>query len=260
MKKNQISDDGAVLKADFACLTDKGKVRANNEDNVAIDAALGLAVVADGMGGHNAGELASSLAVGTMKETLADMARGEIPYMAIDPDLSQEANQLSYAASAANLQILSDKCPENQGMGTTLTAVLVRGRKGTIIHIGDSRIYLLRDQALTQLTNDHSLVAEHVRSGVLTELEARQSTLQNILTRALGINADIMLDVEELELKAGDKLLLCTDGINKVVSNEQIRQVMIAKAEPGDICKELVDMSLAAGAPDNVTVAVVNLY
>ncbi len=260
MKKKQNSYNPAdSFKVEFVSLTDKGKVRANNEDNVLVDEALGFAVVADGMGGHNAGELASSLAVNTMRDTLRELESGEIAYMEIDAELSREANLLSYAASAANLQILSDKSPANQGMGTTLTALLVRNRKGTIIHIGDSRIYLLRENVLTQLTNDHSLVAEHVRSGVLTEQEARQSSLQNILTRALGINSDIMLDVEELDLKAGDKLLLCTDGINKVVTNEQIGSVMAAKANGKAICQTLVDMTLAGGAPDNVTVASVIL-
>lgn len=248
-----------MLKADFACLTDRGRARANNEDCAAINPELGLAAVADGMGGHNSGELASSLAINTLHDTLKDLAAGTVPYMEIDPELSREANQLSYAASAANLQILNDKNPQNQGMGTTLTAILVRGNKGTIIHIGDSRIYLLRDDSLTQLTNDHSLVAEHVRSGVLTELEARQSTLQNILTRALGINADIMLDVEELELKNGDKLMLCTDGLNKVVTNEQIGQVMLAEQQGDEICRKLVELALEGGAPDNVTVATVLL-
>jgi protein phosphatase len=188
------------------------------------------------------------------------MISGAAETVQIDADLSKEANQLSLAASEANLKILSDKNPQNKGMGTTLSAILIKDRRAVLVHVGDSRIYLLRHNVLTQLTADHSLVAEHVRNGILTEEEARKSSLQNILTRAMGISPTILLDVEELEIKPGDKILLCTDGLNKVVTDAEIIKVLIETDSAAIICKTLTDAALLAGAPDNVTVAAILVH
>ena len=248
-----------TLIPQFAYLTDKGKVRDNNEDSVIVDESLGLAAVADGMGGHNAGELASSLAVKILRETIAALKKGEIAVKHPDERLSEAANKIHFAAHEANDTIYntSIKQTENRGMGTTLSAVLVEGNAAAITHIGDSRIYLLREDAFTQLTNDHSLVMEQVRKGIMTKEEAEVSTMQNILTRAMGISKTIKIDAGELTVVPDDLLLICSDGLFKAIKEASIQNIMSSGLPLPDMCRKLVDMALDNGGPDNVTVAAI---
>jgi protein phosphatase len=251
--------DMDTLIPQFACITDKGKVRDNNEDNVIVDEELGLAAVADGMGGHNAGELASSLAVKTLREALISLKSGAMEVKNPDTRLSAAANLIHFAAHEANDTIYSTsiKQTESRGMGTTLSAVLVEGNAAAIAHIGDSRIYLLREDNMTQLTNDHSLVMEQVRKGIMTREEAETSTMQNILTRAMGISKSIKIDAGELSVIDGDILLICSDGLFKAVKEMPIQKVLASETTIAQMCVQLVNMALENGGPDNVTVAII---
>jgi len=246
------------LLPEFSYLTDKGKVRENNEDSVLVDEELGLAAVADGMGGHSAGELASSMAVRMLKENIKSIARNEAANKTAEGHISP-ANILHFAATQANTSIYetSLRQSDKKGMGTTLSAVLLGADKASIVHIGDSRVYLFREGKLVQLTNDHSLVMEQVRKGLMTKEEAEMSTMQNILTRALGIHKTMKIDVGEVTVRAGDVLLLCSDGLFKVVKEPVIRSVLAASSSALLMCKMLVGHALQGGGPDNVTVAVV---
>lgn len=244
------------LKIEFSALSDTGKARKNNEDNYTLVPGLDLAIVADGMGGHNSGEVASSLAVKVTRENYESMRRTGMKPNPYNEKVSLETNQLGWAVQMANSVIYEagSATPENKGMGTTLSAVLLARTRLCIAHIGDSRVYLFRDGAMHQLTEDHSLVMEHVRKGLLTKAQAEASPLQNILTRALGTQRTPAVDLAETELKEADRVLLCTDGLFKAVKEDIIRQMI--KAEPDDTraCAEMVRAANEAGGPDNVTV------
>lgn len=244
------------LKISFAYLSDPGKVRKNNEDNALVAEELSLGIVADGMGGHSCGEVASDLAVKVTKEKFESMLTTGMKPSRYDDKLLLETNQLGFAVQLANSVVYEagNASPDKKGMGTTLSAVLLRGNRLCIAHIGDSRIYLLRAGELTQLTEDHSLVMEHVRKGRMTKEEAEKSPLQNILTRALGTQKQPPIDLLEIEAREGDRVLLCSDGLFKPLPESRIKEIMLA--EPGDaaLCARLVEAANANGGPDNITV------
>lgn len=246
------------LKLAFAAASDKGKVRQNNEDSFLLEPALDMALVADGMGGHKSGEVASQLAVKVTRDKYDSMRATGMKPAQYNEKFSLESNQLGFAVQLANSVIYEagNSGPENKGMGTTLSAALLNDKRLCIAHIGDSRIYMLRGGALQQLTEDHSLVMDHVRKGLLTREQAETSPLQNILTRALGAQKAPAVDLVEVELEEGDRLLLCSDGLFKAVKETAIAELL--KAEPNDqkACDSLVAAANANGGPDNVTVAI----
>ncbi len=244
------------LKLEFSALSDTGKTRKNNEDSYTLVPELDLAIVADGMGGHNSGEVASSLAVKVTRENYESMRRTGMKPNPYNDKVSLETNQLGCAVQMANAVIYEagSAAPENKGMGTTLSSALLARARLCIAHIGDSRIYLIRDGEMQQLTEDHSLVMEHVRKGLLTKEQAEASPLQNILTRALGTQRTPAVDLAEAELKEGDRLLLCTDGLFKAVKESIIRQMVKAEPDDAKACSEMVRAANEAGGPDNVTV------
>jgi len=247
-----------TLKLIFAALTDIGKARKNNEDNYLLDPKLGLAIVADGMGGHNAGEVASSLAVKVTRDKFESMKNTDMKPAQYNEKLSLESNQLGFAVQLANSVIYEagNSGTENKGMGTTLTAALLCRTRLCIAHIGDSRAYLFRNGALRQLTEDHSLVMDHVRKGLLTKEQAEVSPLQNILTRALGAQKTPAVDLIETALDEGDRLLLCTDGLFKAVKEAALGEVLKSQPDDKKACEALVSMANANGGPDNVTVVI----
>ncbi|MFH1620044.1 MAG: Stp1/IreP family PP2C-type Ser/Thr phosphatase [bacterium] len=249
------------LKPEFAARTDQGRSREKNEDSLLIDAQLGLVAVADGMGGHNSGELASSLAVKVLRERFESMSSGRIKPPAYNDEFSLETNQMAFAAQLANdiIYEAAGSMAENKGMGTTLSAALVRSGKLFIAHVGDSRIYLLRAGTFEQITRDHSLVMDQVRKGLITKQQAETSSLQNILTRALGTQKTIKIDMHERELKDGDRIFLCTDGLFKALPEERIAGVLAQKTDDAAVCEIMVDEANAAGGPDNITVACVTV-
>ena len=237
--------------------TDPGCVRKNNEDNVLVDPELGLLVVADGMGGHNSGEVASDLAAKTILEYARKMLGG---MKSLVPDgraeLTPRGRQLEFFVKAANTLIYEKgrAFPKDAGMGTTVVAALADRKSMTVAHVGDSRLYLFRHGRLQQLTEDHSLVGEQVKRGQITSDEAARSHLQNILTRALGAEEDVMVDVAEHPLLPGDLVLLATDGLSKMVSDEEIERELAQGGTPKQLVETLIAKSRAAGGVDNISV------
>lgn len=244
------------FKIEFAAASDMGKVRKNNEDNFLLAPELELAIVADGMGGHNSGEVASSLAVKVTRDKFESMLQTGMKPNPYNDKVSLEANQLGFAVQLANSVIYEagTAAADNKGMGTTLSAGLLNKTRLSIAHIGDSRIYLFRGGAMQQLTEDHSLVMEHVKKGLLTREQADVSPLQNILTRALGTQKTPAVDMVETELAEGDRLLFCTDGLFKAVKENILQEMLKAQPDNAKACAELIAAANAAGGPDNITV------
>ena len=246
------------LKLEFSAATDPGKVRANNEDSYLLAPEIELAIVADGMGGHNSGEVASSLGVKVTRDRFESMSSTGLKPKQYDSKLSLETNQLGFAVQLANSVIFEagNSSTNSKGMGTTLTAALFKSPRLCVAHIGDSRAYLLRGDKMTQITEDHSLVMEHVRSGLLTKEQAEVSPLQNILTRALGAQKTPAVDLLETELAEGDRVLMCTDGLFKAVKEHEIFEAV--KAQPDDLkaCGTLVTAANVNGGPDNITLII----
>ncbi|MDR3589784.1 MAG: Stp1/IreP family PP2C-type Ser/Thr phosphatase [Negativicutes bacterium] len=223
--------------------TDIGKVRETNEDSYI--SASPLFAVADGMGGHVAGEIASRLATDTLNQYVANHA-GEPVSAALLETAIHEANSLIFR--------LAQEKSECAGMGTTITAVYVSGSKIFWGHVGDSRLYLLRGDELRQITDDHSLVGALVRSGSISKEEAHTHPQRNILTRAVGTDEHVKVDSGEIDLVPGDSLLLCTDGLTTMVRDEDIQQGLSAGPADGDACMEaLVAAANTAGGYDNIT-------
>ncbi|OGS68979.1 MAG: hypothetical protein A3J79_06935 [Elusimicrobia bacterium RIFOXYB2_FULL_62_6] len=247
------------FKTEICFLSDVGKMRKNNEDSALVDNPLGLAIVADGMGGHSSGEVASQLAVKVTRDKFGDMQRTGLKPGSYDEKYSLEANQLGFAVQLANSVIYEagNSTPENKGMGTTLSSLLLNREKVSIAHIGDSRIYLLRDGVLEQITEDHSLVMDHVRKGLLTVEQAEKSPLQNILTRALGAQKTPQVDLKEIDVFEKDRFLLCTDGLFKAVQEDKIAELLKENADNQKACEALVTEANNNGGPDNVTVVIV---
>jgi protein phosphatase len=248
------------MKLLAAALTDPGLVRKNNEDACLADDATGLLVVADGMGGHAAGEVASGLAVDVVREQVAlGLRTGLFPAVEGSPlHLSKRARLLHAAVALANEAVFraSRERVERNGMGTTIVALLANGRRISLAHVGDSRAYLFRAGEFRPLTRDHSFVEEQVARGAMTREEAERSDAKNVLTRALGIAATVDVDVSEPLVKGGDVVLLCSDGLSKMVEDKEIARLLDGLSDPVQMCNNLVKLSLDRGGRDNVTVAV----
>ena len=250
------------MRMDAYGRTDIGKVRKRNEDSFIIDPEIRLLVVADGMGGHSSGDVASRMAVETvrdaMKRFFSDGAR--VPILGkVDPKASESANRLAASVRLSN-QIIYETArskPQHQGMGTTIDCVLIHQDGAAIAHVGDSRVYLVRNDALNQLTEDHSLLGEQKKQGTLAAGEGAR--LQNILTRALGVDADTEVDIIETDLRPGDFLVACTDGLNKVVPDSRILETVGRMKTPKMIAEHLVDLANAGGGVDNTTVVVARM-
>lgn len=237
-----------------AARSDTGRVRDSNEDSLLDRPDAGLFAVADGMGGHAAGEVASRIAVEALEEALAGGDGGEDDDDGGGPP---SGDRVAQAIRAANRRILedADRNPERAGMGTTLTA-LALGEAGRwrIGHVGDSRAYVLREGALRQLTTDHSWVGRRVDAGELTKEEARRHPMSSVLERALGTAREVEVDVEEGEARPGDLYLLCSDGLTDTLPDAEIRSIL-REAEGLDAAADrLVHAANEAGGPDNVTV------
>ena len=236
------------MKLKWGATTDVGMVRQQNEDDYCADE--NLFVVADGMGGHNAGEVASALAIATVRSG----ARGGIFTPAQFRELVQQANTAIYTAS------LDDNT--QSGMGTTLTALaVVPGEEPTVLiaNVGDSRTYLFRNNILTRLSVDHSYVQELVNEGIITPEEARVHPRRNIVTRAMGIDRNVQVDVFQNTVRTGDRLLLCSDGLVDEVSDADIAQILREHTHPQETAEALVMVANANGGRDNTTVIVVDV-
>ncbi len=245
------------MKAVCFGLTDVGRRRDNNEDAMLVDEPAGLFAVADGMGGHAAGEIASRIAV----ETLAEVARrgGE----GRDARRFEDAaRRLEDAVAEANRRICEsiEEHEELRGMGTTLVTLLALDDRAVIAHVGDSRAYLLRDGQLRRLTSDHSWVNEQVRRGLLSDDDAQRHPMRNIVTRALGSRSDVSADLAVEPMRGGDVFLLCSDGLNTMLSDAEIQQALLRhRTDPKAACRALVDAANTHGGEDNTTVVVVSV-
>jgi PPM family protein phosphatase len=242
-------------------VTDVGRVRANNEDCYRIVPGMNLFVLSDGMGGEAHGEIASALAVETVvKHCLEAKDNPVAPFFGkSQAGLGDNARRLTSAVHLANRRVFesAEAHPEQKGMGATLTVAWIDGSKLSIAHIGDSRAYLLRNGGLQQLTSDHSLVAEQVRRGILTMAEAEQSDMQSVLLRALGSHPEIEVDAEEHEVFPRDVLLLCSDGLTRMVTEPEIAGTLQAEPDPTKSAEKLVELANERGGADNITVVVV---
>ncbi len=244
-------------------VTDVGRVRTNNEDCYKIVEPLNLFVLSDGMGGEAHGEIASAMAVETVVKHCLDIEANPAAKVVgpVQPNWSARTKRLSTAIHLANKNIFksAEENPDQRGMGATLTAAWIDGAKLSIAHVGDSRAYLLRGGSLLQLTRDHSLVAEQVRRGILTSAEAEESDMQSVLLRALGAQAEIEADVEEHTLFPRDVVLLCSDGLTRMVTDPEIAGTLQAETNTGQAAENLVALANERGGPDNITVVIVRL-
>lgn len=226
--------------------SEKGCIRKNNEDSFLVLSTEGLYAVADGMGGHRAGEVASSSALQELESWAPRLA--ELEDQALENGLTEafvQANRVVYESSTTD--------PENAGMGTTLTVLLIRKEKVVITHVGDSRAYLWRNQTLTPLTMDHSLVGELVRLGQITLEEAKRHPQRNVLMRAVGADPILEVDCRSISLQAKDVFLLCTDGFSNMISDQELTEEFLEPSPWEERLEKLRQLTLERGAPDNFT-------
>jgi len=242
-----------------AGMSHPGRKRRNNEDALLYDVHLGLAAVADGMGGHQSGEVASHLALEALQEFVAQAARDRDltwPF-GYDPARSFAANCLRTAIQLANRRVYQAAASREElmGMGTTLVAVLAHEGIWTYAGVGDSRAYLLRDSTLRQLTRDDSWIETAIAQNLVDAGDRHAHPLRHVLTKAIGLQEELEFGVGEEALRAGDRLLLCSDGLTAVVGDAEIRALLAQhEADLTAACGALVDAANAAGGPDNVTV------
>ncbi len=243
--------------------TDVGLKRLHNEDNLCVDPEAGLYVVCDGMGGRNAGEVASRLAVAIIQKHIHEARQNaNLPMVGVsDRQFSPLTNRLASAIRLANQAIrdAAKKQADQEGMGTTVVSAMLNGQVLSIAHVGDSRLYLIRGDTIKPLTADHSLVAEQVRRGMLTEEEAERSPQKNIITRALGIDDAVDVELDEIPLMPEDRMLLCSDGLTRGVKPAEILDVIRREKDPQAAAERLVERANAAGGLDNTTVILVSI-
>jgi len=253
-----------LITVTSAVATHPGLRREGNEDASCVRPDLGLYIVADGMGGHAAGEVASRLAVETIESVINDTRTADLsttwpfPY---DTDLSLDGNRLKAAFQLANRRLTAAMGDNDdlRGMATTAVAVLISQSGVTAGHVGDSRAYRLHRGTLTGLTEDHSWVNEQVRAGLMTDADARRHPWRNVVTRAITGGDDPVPELSPVHLTPGDRLLLCSDGLSSVVSNELISTLLSADRPLNEICQTLIDAANEAGGPDNITVVLLQV-
>jgi len=227
-------------------VTDKGLIRKINEDSLHVSPELGLLAVADGMGGHRAGEVASGMALQILERELAHRLRkGESPEKAL-VDSVEHANISIYELSMHNQEL--------RGMGTTITACLIWEGSMLVAHVGDSRAYLMRKNGISQLTRDHSLVQELLRNGGINEEQALLHPHRNVLTRALGTEKSVKVDLCCTTINSGDLLLLCTDGLTRYLGQEELLSVVQSSPDIDTAAHNLLSKALQSGGADNITI------
>jgi len=246
-------------------MTDVGLQREGNEDSFSVQDAFGLYMVADGMGGHQAGEVASRVAVEMINESYSKWSKDHVPPDEIfgfpDESLSREGNYILGSIRLANRVIYEMACEYEQynGMGTTIVSLLVGSGLIVAANVGDSRMYLVRDNRIERMSKDHTIVAEHAEMGVMTEEEAARSPLRHILTRSLGSTENVDAEVFEIEPSSEDRFILCSDGLTDLATDEEILKVAQKETDPQRLCRRLIDLALERGAHDNTTVVTVFL-
>ena len=241
-------------------LTDVGRKRRHNEDAYLLDVERGLFVVADGMGGHAAGEVASRITVESIQESIVSSEEeGESSWPYTGGRVSPEGNRLTAAVERANERVMKavQNRPELKGMGTTVVAALFDAGRATLVHVGDSRAYLFREGALRRLTDDHSWVQEQVNAGILSEDEAKAHPLKNVVTRALGGAPHVSVDLIEVPTRPSDVFLLCSDGLTGMVTDEEILEHLKGSESIDKTAHQLVELANEHGGVDNITAILV---
>ncbi|HSQ77825.1 MAG TPA: Stp1/IreP family PP2C-type Ser/Thr phosphatase, partial [Nitrospirota bacterium] len=238
--------------------TDTGKTRKNNEDSYLVDEGLGLYAVADGIGGHEGGEVASRMAIEGLSQIVRERCSGADH--SISAECDPAGTELSRAFTLVNGTIRQAAAvnPALLSMGTTMTALLFRETTAHLAHVGDSRAYRLRAGVLTQVTDDHTIIADQVRAGLLTPEQAQRSPYRHVITRALGIDQELIADLHVLEARPDDTFLLCTDGLTEMVDDAEIRRIL-SRASPQEAAERLVREANDRGGVDNITVVVVQI-
>jgi protein phosphatase len=243
---------------EFAARTDPGLVRAQNEDAVAISPAHGFAVLADGMGGYNAGEVASSIATNVVKTSL----EGELEKVdgkSSEGRLNHLINDSIQKANSAILDAASNE-PQYSGMGTTIVAVLFKHDRVIIAHVGDSRAYRFRSGSLEQLTRDHSLLQEQIDAGLIDPKVARYAQNKNLVTRAVGVGATMEVEIHEWQAQSGDIYLLCSDGLSDMLQPEEICEILTRRQISLETaCDDLVQKANGNGGLDNISVILIKV-
>lgn len=236
--------------------TDIGRKRSQNQDSIAAHPELGLFIVADGMGGHRGGETASAMVVELVPETV----RSSVAQNGWNP-----REVISRAISQASQQIFqrSQQQPQLQGMGTTAVAFLFKSSRLTIGHVGDSRAYFFRNGSLWQLTRDHSLVQEKLRAGIITREEVKTDRMKNVITRSVGFEPDVNVELYELEAQPGDQFLLCSDGLSGLIEDPQIADILRKNRQGSNDLQgtvaELIASANANGGDDNISTVLVEV-
>ncbi len=251
------------MKLEASAWTDPGPVRDNNEDAYHVDEDGGLFIVADGMGGHAAGEVASRLAVETLKELLAgdglDPDETRLDRQVGDPaDVLRE--RLRYAMNQASSRIRREASanPAYSGMGTTVCVLLVEGEQAHVAHVGDSRVYLFREGRLSRLTRDHTVVQQEIDAGRLTPEMARKVAHRNYLTQSVGYHGPVEPDTTTRQIDAGDTFILCSDGVTDPLDDAQIAAICL-QCDAAELAERLVNEAIQGGGEDNITAVVIRV-
>ncbi len=240
--------------------TDKGMKRPKNEDNFVVELGAGVFVVADGVGGSACGEVASKMAVDIIGGYFRNVDNANSAQH--DGQATSASSEITMAIKQANDHIYNTAKddPKLSGMATTVVAAALCGDRLSIAHAGDSRLYLIRGNTIEQLTDDHSLVAEQIRKGMMTKEEAHEVGMRNVITQSLGFTPDIDVDVEEMTVYDGDALLLCSDGLYTMVPDTAILHTVRSSVDPKRVCERLVYLANKKGGRDNITVIVAYIY
>ena len=242
-----------------AGLTDIGRKRDNNEDTFFIDDQVGLYIVADGMGGHRAGEVASSTVVSSVKDYMDAFHTSPVAQEANDSNMSPAATAVCHSIELANRVVfqLSQDQGSFKGMGSTAAVAYMYDDSLVTANVGDSRIYLIRKDSIEQLTQDHTLLAEHIKKNPDWDPNSASIPMKHILVRAVGIHETVEADVYEIQPLPGDLILMCSDGLTDMLDDEEIHGKVLEGGSPDEICSRLVDQANERGGADNITVVVV---
>lgn len=253
-----------MLKIQAAGLSDRGMKRSHNEDSLSVVPGLGLFIVADGMGGHNAGEVASRQAIESIVQFLRDsQSESDTWPVPPSPELSLNENRIATAVKLANRDVckLSMEHPEYHGMGTTLVGMLLDppSERISIAHVGDSRAYRLRDGVMGKLTNDHSWVEEQLQRGIITAEEAKNHRWKNVITRALGNKLEVEVDVESFDVKSGDVYLLCSDGLSGMIDMDIMEHILKGNPDLEECAQALIAAANENGGLDNISLILIRI-
>ena len=242
--------------------TDPGMVRSHNEDSIGTDAEIGLAVLADGMGGYNAGEVASGIAVAMLNTEMKQAFESHEPHAvdAVGETLAEKFVRENSAKANAAIYQTAKSQPQYAGMGTTLVVALFFDNRMTVGHIGDSRLYRLRGETFEQVTRDHSLLQEQIDSGMITKEQARYSQNKNLVTRAVGIDPEVETEIHTYSVEPGDIYLLCSDGLSDMVQDDDIHSTLSTLQSNLPLAaKQLVQLANDSGGRDNISVILVRV-